>query len=156
MAEPSYLISDLPSSLAARIRVDTVTGCWLYGKPDRRNLYAQLRWEGRCEYAHRVVYALLAGPIPEGLTLDHVEARGCIYKRCCWPAHLEPVTNAENIRRYWATHERGQQRAVKPQKPVFPVTPGGDAGPYQPPTILALAEIMLPPFDAVTRRAARA
>ncbi|MGH9151353.1 MAG: HNH endonuclease [Acidimicrobiales bacterium] len=32
---------------------------------------------------------------PEGLTLDHL----CRDRRCVNPAHLEPVTVAENLRR---------------------------------------------------------
>lgn len=45
--------------------------------------------------AHRVAYELLVGPIPEGLTIDHL----CNVKHCVNPAHLEPVTTQENTRR---------------------------------------------------------
>jgi hypothetical protein len=45
--------------------------------------------------AHRVVYEALVGPIPEGLFLDHL----CRIRSCCNPAHLEPVTHLENVRR---------------------------------------------------------
>lgn len=45
--------------------------------------------------AHRVVWTLLRGPIPEGLDLDHL----CRQRNCVWPEHLEPVSRKENLRR---------------------------------------------------------
>ena len=42
-----------------------------------------------------MAYELLVGPIPEYLTLDHL----CRVRNCVNPAHLEPVTSAENILR---------------------------------------------------------
>lgn len=45
--------------------------------------------------AHRVAYALLIGPIPDGMQLDHL----CRNRSCVNPDHLEPVTNRENQRR---------------------------------------------------------
>lgn len=47
--------------------------------------------------AHRVVYEATVGPIPEGLTLDHL----CANPACVNPDHLEPVSRAENTRRQW-------------------------------------------------------
>lgn len=48
---------------------------------------------------HRLAYELFVGPIPDDHDLDHVKARGCTSRACCNPEHLEPVTNAENLRR---------------------------------------------------------
>lgn len=45
--------------------------------------------------AHRWSYEHFRGPIPDGLTIDHL----CRNKRCVNPDHLEVVTRGENTRR---------------------------------------------------------
>ncbi len=49
-------------------------------------------WSGQ---AHRWAYEKLIGPIAAGLQIDHL----CRVRRCVNPAHLEPVTIKENLRR---------------------------------------------------------
>jgi hypothetical protein len=51
--------------------------------------------KGSSLLAHRVAYEQVFGPIPAGMTLDHL----CRNRRCVNPDHLEPVTNRENILR---------------------------------------------------------
>jgi hypothetical protein len=74
--------------------------CWIWtgGKAGGTG-YGQIHAGGCSHLAHRFAYELLVGPIPSGLTLDHVKARGCTSRACVNPAHLEPVTNRENILR---------------------------------------------------------
>lgn len=77
---------------------DPQTGCWLWQYSVSPQGYA--RW-GKT-YAHRRVYEQLRGPIPAGLSLDHL----CRVPRCVNPDHLEPVTHAENVRRGVAARRR--------------------------------------------------
>ncbi len=73
--------------------------CWTWQgfKPERGYPVFVYKTEGECRSkgAHRAVYELLVGPIPEGLVLDHT----CRNVTCVNPAHLEPVTQRENLHR---------------------------------------------------------
>lgn len=78
--------------LAAKILIGD--GCWEWQASKRGN-YGQFKINGTSKVAHRAVYEEVVGPIPAGLTLDHL-CRNC---GCVNPDHLEPVTMAENVRR---------------------------------------------------------
>jgi HNH endonuclease len=63
--------------------------CWPCTRTvDKKWGYGQISVDGKMRKLHRVVYELLVGKIPEGLTLDHL----CRNRACANPAHLEPVT----------------------------------------------------------------
>jgi hypothetical protein len=81
--------------------VDPETGCWRWQRAKGRGGYSSLfdPAQGRVRPAHVVYYEREYGPVPAGLQLDHVRARGCRYRDCVNPSHLEPVTNAENTQR---------------------------------------------------------
>ena len=70
--------------------------CWIPTQKPKPDGYVQIcYYKGKKPYLHRVIYETLVGPIREGLFLDHL----CKERSCCNPAHLEQVTNQENIRR---------------------------------------------------------
>lgn len=92
-----YSINDLPLRIASKIKINEVTGCWewqAYTDPYGYGRITMSTHQVAC-HAHRIVYALLAAAIPEGLTLDHK----CRVRHCVNPAHLEPVTNKVNVMR---------------------------------------------------------
>ena len=73
-----------------------VNGCWMWQGWTRPDGYGMLAFgSGRPSYAHRIAYTELVGPIPPGLTVDHL----CRNKSCVNPAHLEVVTRAVNTSR---------------------------------------------------------
>lgn len=77
--------------------------CWLWmGKTSKRHGgrvdgRISIRIKGRhvSRRAHRVSYETFRGDIPDGHEIDHK----CRNTLCINPAHLEPVTPAENIAR---------------------------------------------------------
>jgi hypothetical protein len=66
---------------------------WTAGKDS--NGYGQWWINGKTVRVYISTYEDMYGPIPKGLVTDHL----CREHSCCNPAHLETVTNAENIRR---------------------------------------------------------
>lgn len=90
-------------------------GCLLYTGTLNNTGYGQISVDGSLMLAHRAMYELTVGPIPDGMNLDHtchnsdaacVGGSNCLHRRCINVEHLEPVTGAENTRRgkSWATN----------------------------------------------------
>ena len=69
-------------------------GCLIWGGSLRKG-YGRF-WIGDKHIpAHRAAYEIVIGPIPTGLTLDHL----CRTRPCIWPFHMEPVTSRVNTLR---------------------------------------------------------
>lgn len=83
--------SDLKRFLA---KVDKTDDCWLWTGSIAGG-YGKMWFHGMPRLAHRIAYRYWVGPLPDGLQLDHL----CRVRHCVNPAHLEPVTAAENVRR---------------------------------------------------------
>ena len=72
-----------------------VENCWQWTGRTNGKCYGTFSDGGKRFMAHRWAYEHLRGPIPSGLTLDHL----CRNRGCVNPNHLEPVTLRENILR---------------------------------------------------------
>jgi len=72
-------------------------GCWIPRKKPETSGYVRCGWmdKNRGRNLHRVVWEAINGPIPNGLTIDHL----CRVRNCINPGHLEVVTMRENILR---------------------------------------------------------
>lgn len=83
--------------LLPRVEFEANSGCWLWTGALAQG-YGRIRIGGRKGWSvptHQVAYVCEVGPIPDGLQIDHL----CRTKCCANPAHMEPVTMRENVRR---------------------------------------------------------
>lgn len=98
--------------------------CWVFTGRKTPNGYGTVYHNGKPKVTHRFMYEKFVGPIPEGLQLDHL----CRNRACCRPAHLEPVTHAENLRR---GRHAGREKTSCPKGHAYTgdnlyTTPAGD------------------------------
>lgn len=88
-------LRDLPQRMQDKIQV-TPDGHWIWTAGQTTTGYGKTTYKGlRTRKAHRVVYALLVGPVPDSLDLDH----RCRIRLCVNPDCVEPVTRGENLLR---------------------------------------------------------
>jgi hypothetical protein len=96
-----------PSNLLGRLEVQP-DGCVHFTGVINQYGYGKVHRNGRMLQAHRLMYELMVGPIPDGMVVDHLchnidlscsGGEACLHRRCVNPAHLEVVTHRVNINR---------------------------------------------------------
>lgn len=101
------MIEHLPQRIIDKIEV-AGSGCWLWLGRVTEDGYGHLRDGQTVRAAHRVIYELLIGPIPEGHDLHHPKT---CPRRCVNVIdHLTPLSVPEHKRLHRPTHcKRGHE-----------------------------------------------
>lgn len=86
-------------------RIDASGDCWVWTGKLTPDGYAP----------HLRIWRLLVGPIPAGLTLDHL----CRNRACVNPDHHEPVTQAENSRRGYSASAINSRKTQCPRGHLY-------------------------------------
>ena len=85
--EERYVLRFLP-------KVEKTESCWNF-RPGKGR-YGFFHNGTTTVLAHRWAWEYEHGPIPDGMTIDHL----CLNKKCVRTLHMELVTRGENARRY--------------------------------------------------------
>jgi hypothetical protein len=119
--------------LMRRVVIDPITGCWIWtGQLSKQGYGAigiKIGTSNTMIPVHRLSYEINVGPIPPGMTLDHIchdpsvchSGRLCPHRRCCNPNHLKLATGADNARRGW----RGNKPDIGLRNRIKTVCPRG-------------------------------
>ena len=86
----------IPMNPLSRYKEDD-RGCWIWQGAVHKSGYGSIKWKGKATVAHRAVYEIVKGDIPESLVVDHL----CSVKLCVNPDHLEAVSSSKNTQRAW-------------------------------------------------------
>lgn len=76
-------------------KVEKTTSCWLWQAALDDDGYGVFRASNKTHRAHKWLWELVKGKVPEGLVLDHL----CRVRNCVRPKHLEAVTQKVNCER---------------------------------------------------------
>ncbi|MGE3990343.1 HNH endonuclease signature motif containing protein [Pseudorhodoplanes sp.] len=135
MSRPAHLTADI-LDLLSRVVV-CPSGCYLWtggnsgtDRAVRGSNYPRCNRPGTrtAMAAHRRVFELFNGPIPDGFTVDHVCAEWVadpwLSRLCVRPEHLEAISGAENTRRMIRRRRRTHPlEFIEPPQLVIPDAP---------------------------------
>lgn len=92
---PQVFVEELRLRLNEALGLGNPDECWVADVGSGASAYPKLTFKGGVHRAHRLSYRAFKGPIPNGLSIDHL-----CNERYCWnPDHLEAVTPGENSAR---------------------------------------------------------
>jgi hypothetical protein len=116
-----YLLNKLPDKIRKNIKVIDC-GCWLWQVNINGTGYGRIsvstNGDKKRVAAHIYIYKFFNGDYDSTLKLDHVY---CKHRNCCNPAHVEPVTQKQNI-------HRGKAVLFKKNVTIFKLPP--EPAPY--------------------------
>jgi len=118
--DPLTILNGRGTPLIERFRKRIILapeGCWQWIGPISPGGYGafSIAHKSGRRIAHRWSYEYHKGPIPEGLTIDHL----CRNRACVNPDHLEAVTIQENLAR-----AAGRRSTCKRGHPIPAYEPG--------------------------------
>ncbi len=93
-----YSLDSLPQNIREKIKVIAGHWIWIGATTIRKHSTSQgrLRFNGKMEYPHRVVFHLLTGfDLKSELQVNHKQE--CQLSLCCHPNHLYAGTQKENV-----------------------------------------------------------
>lgn len=118
MTKNAKRLARLRARVIRNVRLDEVTGCWLWQRRINNDGYAvmNVRVPGRKQpvvmFAHRVAYEAFRGRrIADGKVAAH--APECPHRHCCNYLHLRATTQSENERDKVRAKRKRQYKDVR-------------------------------------------
>lgn len=81
------------------ITIDSPDKCWPWVGAKSPSGYGHFGEHGKTVTAHRRIYEICRGPIPEGFDIHH----RCEVRHCVNPNHLEPLSRSDHNRTKFGT-----------------------------------------------------